>query len=281
MNGLFIVGTPIGNLHDITLRALVTLESVGLILTEDTRTTRKLLSAYELKTKLLSYTEQNHRHRLPRIMKALDTMDVALVSEAGMPRLSDPGAELVIEVISAGASLDTIPGPSDITTADPHASFPINEFTYLGFLPKNKAKRIHTLSTIKHQERPTLIFESPHRLQKTLETLIEVLGNRAVTICRELTKLHEEVFHGSLSDAIDKFAEPRGEFTLIVDASEFPNPTMNETEAFLEINRLSSIGFSPSQAIAQTVQNTTLSRRELYKKWLSKFRDSAVDDPAN
>ena len=273
MNSLFIVGTPIGNLHDITLRALQTLEKVSLILTEDTRTTRKLLSAYNIKTKSLSYNEHNHQHRLPGIMKDLESMDIALVSEAGMPRLSDPGAELVIAAIKQGVLVTTVPGPSAITAAVPLASFPVNEFTYLGFLPKRRSNRIHTLNSIQNQKRPTLIFESPHRLQRTLKDLIDVLGNRTVTICRELTKLHEETFHGSLSDALDEFTAPRGEFTLIVDALNLSIPTMNEHEAMDEIKRLSGLGFSPAKAVALTVQNTTLSRREMYNKWLSRFQD--------
>jgi len=273
MNSLFIVGTPIGNLQDITLRALQTLESVDLILTEDTRTTRKLLSAYGLKSRLLSYNEQNHQRRLPAIMKILESSNVALVSEAGMPRLSDPGTELVIEAIKGGVSISTIPGPSAITAAVPLASFQANEFTFLGFLPRIKSKRAHTLASIENQERPTVIFESPHRLRKTLQELVEILGNRQVTICREMTKLHEETYHGSLSDALETFISPRGEFTLIIDAVDFPAAAMTQAEALDEINRLSNLGFSPSKAVAQTVQNTDLSRRELYKKWLDKFRD--------
>jgi len=278
MNSLFIVGTPIGNLQDITLRALLTLDSVELILSEDTRTTRKLLSAYELRTKLLSYNEQNHKYRLPKIMQILETADVALVSEAGMPRVSDPGAELVIEAINAGASVTTIPGPSAITAAVPLAFFPMNEFTYLGFLPKRRANRLLSLNSIKDQNRPIVIFESPHRLIKTLHELIEVLGDRTITICRELTKMHEEVFHGSISTAMNQFADPRGEFTLIVNASDFSATVMDETKAFEEIERLSNMGVSPSRAIAQTVQNTNLSRQELYKKWLNKFRDTRHEE---
>jgi len=273
MNSLFILGTPIGNLRDITLRALETLESVDLILAEDTRTTRKLLSAYELKTRLLSYNEQNHQRRLPMIMRTLESADVALVSEAGMPRLSDPGAELVIEAIKAGISISTIPGPSALTAAISLASFQTNEFTYLGFLPRIKAKRAHTLASIENQDRPTVIFESPHRLRKTLHDLLAVLGNRHVTICREMTKLHEETYHGSLSDALATFISPRGEFTLIIDTAGSQMATMTQAQALDEINRLSNLGFSPSKAVAQTVRNTGLSRRELYSKWLDKFRD--------
>ena len=274
MNSLFILGTPIGNLRDITLRALETLESVHLILAEDTRTTRKLLSAYGLKTRLLSYNEQNHQRRLPGIMKTLESADVALVSEAGMPRLSDPGTELVIEAINKGGiSISTIPGPSALTAAVSLASFQANEFTYLGFLPRIKAKRAHTLASIKNQERPTVIFESPHRLRKTLQDLLAVLGNRHMTICREMTKFHEETYHGSLSDALATFISPRGEFTLIIDAVGSPMATMTQAEALDEINRLSNLGVSPSKAVAQTVRNTDLSRRELYSKWLDKFRD--------
>jgi len=214
---LYVIATPIGNLEDISLRALRLLREVKLIAAEDTRTTRHLLNAHNIKTPLTSYHEHSKRAKLDYILNYLEKEDLALVSEAGTPGLSDPGYELIVAAIERGISVVPIPGASAVITALVVSGLPTDQFLYLGFLPRRKGQRQRLLSSIVDEPRTIVAFETPHRLREALSDIEEILGNRRLSVCRELTKVHEEIFRGRVSQAREYFAEPRGEFTLVIE----------------------------------------------------------------
>jgi len=214
---LYVIATPIGNLEDISLRALRLLQEVQLIAAEDTRTTRHLLNAHNIKTPLTSYHEHSKRAKLDYLLDYLEKEDLALVSEAGMPGLSDPGYKLIVAAIERGISVVPIPGASAVITALVVSGLPTDQFIYLGFLPRRKGPRQRLLSSIVDEPRTIVAFETPHRLREALSDIEEILGNRRISICRELTKIHEEIFRGRVSQAREHFAEPRGEFSLVIE----------------------------------------------------------------
>jgi 16S rRNA (cytidine1402-2'-O)-methyltransferase len=214
---LYVVGTPIGNLEDISLRALRVLREVGLIAAEDTRKTRRLLSAYDIDTPLTSYHEHSRKAKLDHLLDHLEREDVALVSEAGMPGLSDPGYDLVVGAIDRGILVAPIPGPSAVITALVVSGLPTDQFVYVGFLPRRKGQRQRLLGSVSDESRTIVAFETRHRLTEALTDIGEILGDRRVCVCRELTKVHEEVFRGRVSQARERFAQPRGEFSLIIE----------------------------------------------------------------
>jgi len=213
---LYVVATPIGNLEDITLRALRVLGEAGLIAAEDTRTARKLLNRYNIKTRLTSYFEHNKRGKMPQLLEMLDEMDIALISEAGMPGISDPGYELIKGAIAKGAKVEVLPGASSLTTALAASGLPADQFVYLGFLPRKKGEKRRLLASVGEEPRTIVCFESPYRIVDSLQAMLETLGDRNVAVCRELTKLHEEVFRSTLSEAVGHFNKPRGEFTIVI-----------------------------------------------------------------
>lgn len=210
------VATPIGNLEDITLRALRVLGSVNLIAAEDTRTTRKLLNAHGIKTPLTSYFERNKLTKLSSILDKAQEGDVALVSEAGMPGISDPGLELIQGAVKREIKVIPIPGASAIATAVAISGFPVAQFIFLGFLPRKRGERRRLWQSLSCESRAIVAFESPHRLLASLQDLAEVWGEAEIVVCRELTKLYEEVFRGTIHEAVQYFHKPRGEFTLVV-----------------------------------------------------------------
>jgi 16S rRNA (cytidine1402-2'-O)-methyltransferase len=214
---LYVIATPIGNLEDISLRAIRILQEVKLIAAEDTRTTRHLLSAHNIKTPLTSYHEHSKRAKLDYLLNYLEKEDLALVSEAGMPGLSDPGYELIVAAIEHGISVVPIPGVSAVITALVVSGLPTDQFLYVGFLPRRKGQRQRLLSSIVDEPRTIVAFETPHRLREALNDIVESLGNRRISVCRELTKVHEEIFRGRVNQAREHFAEPRGEFTLVIE----------------------------------------------------------------
>jgi 16S rRNA (cytidine1402-2'-O)-methyltransferase len=214
---LYIIATPIGNLEDISLRALRLLQEVKLIAAEDTRTTRHLLNAHNIKTPLTSYHEHSKRAKLDYLLNYLEKEDLALVSEAGMPGLSDPGYELIVAAVERGISVVPIPGASAVTTALVVSGLPTDQFLYLGFLPRRKGQRQRLLSSIVDEPRTIVAFETPHRLKEALSDIEEILGNRRLSVCRELTKVHEEIFRGRVSQSREHFSEPKGEFSLVIE----------------------------------------------------------------
>jgi 16S rRNA (cytidine1402-2'-O)-methyltransferase len=214
---LYVIATPIGNLEDISLRALRLLREVKLIAAEDTRTTRRLLNAYDIKTPLTSYHEHSKRAKLDYLLGYLEEEDLALVSEAGMPGLSDPGYELIVAAIGRGISVVPIPGASAVVTALVVSGLPTDQFLYLGFLPRRQGQRQRLLSSIVDEPRSIVAFETRHRIREALSDIEETLGDRRLSVCRELTKVHEEIFRGSVSQAKEHFAEPRGEFSIVIE----------------------------------------------------------------
>ena len=217
MPALYVIATPIGNLEDISLRALRLLREVKLIAAEDTRTTRRLLTAYDIKTPLTSYHEHSKRAKLGYLLDYLEKEDLALVSEAGMPGLSDPGYELIVAAIERGISVVPIPGASAVITALVVSGLPTDQFVYVGFLPRRKGQRQRLLNSIAEERRTIVAFETRHRLTGVLNEIEEILGDRRLCVCRELTKVHEEIFRGRMSQAREHFAEPRGEFSLVIE----------------------------------------------------------------
>ena len=267
MPSLYIVSTPIGNLEDITLRALRILKEAYLIAAEDTRTTRKLLARYDIHTSLTSYHEHNKLQKIPAIIESLKEGDVALVSDAGTPGISDPGIELVQAAISNGFTVSPIPGPSAVITALGVAGIPANNFLFLGFLPRSKGQRHKILLPVSELPYTLVLFEAPHRLQQTLADLYDTLGDRTVVAVREATKIHEEVFRGTVSQCQAHFNQPRGEFTLVIDTKLLPKKYSN-LEAEDKLRSLVRDGASSREARNHVAAETGLSRRHVYKMWL-------------
>ncbi len=271
MPTLYVVTTPIGNLEDITLRALRVLGEVGLIAAEDTRVTKKLLARYEIPTPITSYHEHNRATKIPRLLAALEEKDVALVSDAGVPGLSDPGAELVAAAAEAGVRVVPVPGPSALTAAISVSGFVADGLVYLGFLPRKRGQRSKLLVGLRDERRPLVAFEAPHRLRASLDDISDALGDRRVVVCRELTKLHEEVFRGTVSEAIAHFTEPRGEFVLVLEGSgqsaEAPEQALKNAAEML--GRMFSEGAGSKEAVAIAAKEHGISRREAYRLWLA------------
>lgn len=216
---LYLVSTPIGNLEDITLRALRVLKEVDLVAAEDTRQTRRLLTHYNIRTPLTSYFEANQQVKGDKLIERLKAGEtIALVSDAGTPIISDPGYPLLRGCIEAEIPIIPIPGASAVVTAASISGLPLHNFTFEGFLSPKSGKRKRQLRVLADEERTLILFESPHRLRRFLEDVLEVMGERDIVIARELTKRFEEVFRGNVSKALEKFrnTEPRGEFTIVI-----------------------------------------------------------------
>ena len=278
MGVLYVVATPIGNLEDITLRALRVLGEVGLIAAEDTRTTRKLLNHYGIKTPLTSYHEHNRQAKIPFLVEALETMDVALVSEAGVPGISDPGRELVLEAVQAGALIRPVPGASALTAALAVSGLPVEGSLFLGFLPRRKGERRKLLESIASLSYTLVAFEAPHRLRSCLADALDVLGDRSVVVCRELTKLYEEIFRGPISEALGYFQQPKGEFCLVVEGATCTMPTADDGWVTSELQRLRAQGLKAKEAVATVGAASGRSHRELYRLWLESSRGTTGGD---
>lgn len=268
MSTLFIVATPIGNLEDITLRALRVLREVGLIAAEDTRTTRALLTHHGIRNRLLSYNEHNMRARTPQLLSALENGDVALVSEAGTPGVSDPGHQLLLAALDAGFAAVAVPGASAVITALAASGLPMREFTFIGFPPRRAGERLRFFAAVANEPRTLVFFESPHRLRRTLEDLRATLGDRRLAVCRELTKAYEEVFRGNVSDALAHFREPRGEFTLVIESATASAPVVKDEAVQAELRRLKSEGVRAKDTVAQVASAFGLPKRTVYRLWL-------------
>jgi 16S rRNA (cytidine1402-2'-O)-methyltransferase len=229
MGILYLVATPIGNLEDITLRAQRVLKEVSLIAAEDTRTARHLLTHFGITTPVTSYFEHNKIQKLQAILDALDQGDVAVISEAGMPGLSDPGYELVRAALEHEIRVVPIPGPSALTAALVASGLPTDAFVYLGFLPRQKSARRKLLRSVAAEPRTLVAYEAPHRVLAALDDIADLLGNRPISVARELTKLYEEFFRGTVEQARERFRarEPRGEFTLVIAGKNTEGRTQN------------------------------------------------------
>jgi 16S rRNA (cytidine1402-2'-O)-methyltransferase len=267
---LYLVSTPIGNLEDITLRALRVLREAAIIAAEDTRRTSRLLHHYQIGTGTTSFHAHNEREKAPALLNRLDAGDsIALVTDAGTPVLSDPGQHLVQAAIDRGIRVEAIPGPSAILTALVAAGLGSEGFTFLGFPPAKSEARKRWFGSNDHESRPLVIFEAPHRLLASLRDAQAALGDRAMVAARELTKLHEELVRGTISSTIAHFEEhePRGEFTLIFlpPAEEAPEAVMlTDDEAWIEFGHLTQNGLSRRDAIAALARRTQRPAREVY-----------------
>ena len=268
MPTLYVVATPIGNLEDVSLRALRILREVKLIAAEDTRITRRLLATYDIKTPTTSYHEHNKWSKLGYILNCLKDGDVALVCSAGMPGISDPGYELVVACTQQDIPVVPIPGPSVVITALAVSGLPTKRFNYIGFLPHKASERQHLLESIADEYGTIIALESPHRLQATLDDLLSILGDRKVAICRELTKIHEEIFRGRVSQAIEHFTETRGEFTLVIEGRGEKDKPQVTAEVEKQLHHLRLSGVTAKEAISRVAGETGLSKRELYRAWL-------------
>jgi 16S rRNA (cytidine1402-2'-O)-methyltransferase len=268
---LYLVSTPIGNLEDITVRALRILREVPLIAAEDTRRTARLLNHYQIDTRTTSFHAHNEREKLSRLLAHLEGgASLAVVTDAGTPVVSDPGQGLVREAIARGIRVEAIPGPSAILAALVASGMGAEGFTFLGFPPSKAKARKRWLGVIAGEERPVVIFEAPHRIIACLKDAAAAMGDREVVVCRELTKIHEERISGTITAAIERFErdEPRGEFTLVfapAPAAEVPEiAELTDDEAWHEFGRLTESGLSRREAIAALARKTGRPAREVY-----------------
>jgi len=285
------VATPIGNLEDITLRALRILREVAIVAAEDTRRTRKLLAHHGIPARVMSVHEHNERGRAPELIaRLLAGESIALVADAGTPALSDPGVDLVRHVAEAGIPVVPLPGPSAFIAALVASGLPSAPVTFLGFLPAAHGERGRALAAVRTLEHTLVIYEAPHRLLKTLRALLENLGDRRVAVARELTKIHEEVFRGGLREALQHFTEhpPRGEFTLVVagapaERGEAPSakttpdaddPKTGEAARAVLRDALKE-GVAPFEAVRRAAQATGLRRNAVYRMWLAIKQEAA------
>ncbi len=266
---LYLVGTPIGNLEDITFRALRVLKQADLIAAEDTRHTGKLLHHFRVNTPQISYHDHNTQQRIPQLVRKLQDGDaIALVTDAGMPGISDPGYELVCACVEADITVVPIPGPSAVVTAIAAAGLPCDRFTFEGFLPVKGKNRHARLEALKTESRTAVFYESPHRLLKTLADLVTVLGaDRRVVLARELTKRYEEFWRGTIGGAIAHYQStpPKGEFTLLLAPASAPSLSLSKTEITTELKSLLAQGQSRAEASRNLAQHSDLSKREIYQ----------------
>ena len=269
MGTLYLVATPIGNLEDMSPRAVRTLREARLIAAEDTRVTRKLLTHFDLHTPLTSYFEHNKLTKLDAILAALTEGDVALVSDAGTPTINDPGYELVKAALEAGHGVCPIPGPSAPVAALAASGLPTDSFLYLGYLPRKSSERKALVGQIANLSHTLIFLESPHRLLAALKDLEFCLGDRQIAVARELTKLHEEIWRGTISAAIEHFTqnEPRGEFTLVVGGRKKEEvKRWTEEKVLIAIKFGLKFGESPSALAKRVAQESGWERKEIYKR---------------
>lgn len=277
MGKLYVVGTPIGNLEDLTPRAARILGEVSLIAAEDTRVTRRLLSHLGIHVPMVSYNEHNQHQRLPALLEDLGSGDLALVTDAGMPAVSDPGSDLVAQAAAAGFQVEAVPGVSAVTTALSMSGMSGDGFLFLGFLPRKARERRAKLEGLTESTHTLVVFEAPHRLKATLRDILAVLGEREMSVCRELTKLYEEVFRGTASEALAHFREPRGEFVLVIRGVTTTAAASGPTDDQLEEagQRLASLrkdGVRAKDAVAQVSDALGMTKNRVYQMWVESGR---------
>ena len=268
---LYVVATPIGNLEDLTFRAKRVLEQADVIACEDTRHARILLTHYGIARPLVSYHEHNERERAATLVGRLRAgEDVALISDAGTPAVSDPGFPLIREAIASGCTVVVVPGPNAALAALTVAGLPTDRFVFLGFLPRRSGERRRALEALRTVPWTLVIYEAPHRLTPVLRDLRAALGDRRLALARELTKRFEEVFRGTISEALTHFAtqRPRGEFTLVVEGAPGAarvGASIEGRDARLTMRELLREGHSPKEAVAEVMRASGLPRREAYR----------------
>jgi 16S rRNA (cytidine1402-2'-O)-methyltransferase len=267
VGSLYLVATPIGNLEDISARALRILRSVPLIAAEDTRHSAKLLRHYDIHTPLTSFHEHSQPGVQARLLAALETGDLALISDAGTPLLNDPGYELVQAALQSGHMVTSIPGPSALLAALVVSGLPTDSFLYLGYLPRRRVERRRLLAQVSALPYTMVFLETPHRLVNSLQDLLEVLGDRQAAVARELTKLHEEIRRGPLSQAFAHFqtTPPRGEFTLVVAGKPTEKTVWSEAELRAALEERLAQNSSPSQIASALAAESGWPRRTIYQ----------------
>jgi 16S rRNA (cytidine1402-2'-O)-methyltransferase len=268
MSTLFLVATPIGNLEDISARAIRTLREVSLVAAEDTRETKKLMTRYQINTKVTSYHEHNKIEEIPRLLDKLGSFDIALVSDAGTPALNDPGYELVRAAIQAGHTVSPIPGSCAPIAALIVSGLPTDRFMFLGYFPRKKQERRKLMEEISTQTWTLIALETPHRLKASLEDLADTLGEkRQIVMARELTKLHEEVFRGSIQELLAHFdtSEPRGEITLVIAGYATSETVWPKERLMAQIQLLLNAQKSIPEISNQLAKESGWSRREIYR----------------
>jgi 16S rRNA (cytidine1402-2'-O)-methyltransferase len=273
---LYLVGTPIGNLEDITLRAIRILQSVDLIAAEDTRRTGKLLQHLAISTPQISYNQHNHHSRIQELISRLQQGEsLALVTDAGMPSISDPGVELVQAAIAQEITVIPIPGGTAVISALAASGLPTDRFIFEGFLPLKESDRASRLELFRSETKTIVLYEAPHRILKTLKDLATVVGDgREIVLARELTKIHEEFWRGTIGKAIDLYTnerQPKGEYTLVLGGAAETSLITSEAELKQELQQLLAQGLTRSQASRQLAKLTSLSRREIYQLELDDF----------
>lgn len=273
------VPTPIGNLEDVTFRAVRVLREVPLVLAEDTRHTRKLLAHYGISARLESYHQHNKRSRLHVILDRLSLEDIALVSDAGMPAVSDPGFELIEAAVKAGVGIEVLPGPSALVTAVVAAALPAPGFVFLGFLSRSTGDRRRQLQQVARLPYALVLYEAPHRVITTLRDVLTVLGDRDAVAARELTKVHEEIVRSNVSGLLQRYEqqEPRGEFTLVLrGATETAEDRTAEILDVLRQRRLQ--GQRGRDAVSDIMARYGLDRNDAYRLWIETGQEIGVDD---
>jgi 16S rRNA (cytidine1402-2'-O)-methyltransferase len=271
---LYLVATPIGNLGDITYRAVQILNQVNLIACEDTRHTHKLLQHYGIKTKTISYHEHNEQQRTQELLELIrNGSDVALVSDAGTPTVSDPGFRIVQAAVESGIPVVPIPGPSAVITALAVAGLPTDEFLFVGFLPSKATVRQNRLKQLVSVQATLIFYEAPHRLAATLKDAVSILGDRLAVVARELTKLHEQIRRGKLSELAQHYGAeetPKGEIVLLIDRTPLePAFTSLQSSVSEVVTRLEGEGMDHRLALKRAARELGLSRAEAYRQMLS------------
>lgn len=271
---LYIVATPIGNLEDITLRAIKTLKEADIIAAEDTRHTLKLLNHLGISKPLISYYKQNEKVKTEILMeKLIMGKNVALVSDAGTPIISDPGEEIVKVAIQNNIKVVPIPGPSALITALIASGMNAREFSFIGFLPVNKKEKDEILKEIAQDTKTLIFYEAPHKLISTLSEMENILGNRKICLARELTKIHEEFLIGEISDLLEKMQEPKGEYVIIVEGSKLSKKEievnkLNEMTVEEHYKYYENLGYEKKDIIKKIAKDRNVNKNEIYKLFL-------------
>lgn len=271
---LYLVPTPIGNLKDITLRALEILESVDEIAAEDTRQSLKLLNHFEIKKSLFSYHKHNEQGKSSNIIEKLKRgINIAIITDAGTPGISDPGSIIVEKCIEEGIPFEVLPGATAITTALVYSGLDTTKFIFRGFLPRENKDRIPVIEEVKNARDTLIFYEAPHRLLNTLSFLLDNLGDRNIAACRELTKLHEEIFRGTITDSINYFTEnrPRGEFVLVISGKSDEEIKTEKESQWIDLSieehleKVIADGINKKEAIKLVAKERGLAKKDVYK----------------
>jgi 16S rRNA (cytidine1402-2'-O)-methyltransferase len=270
MGTLYVVATPIGNLEDVGARALRILSEVSLVAAEDTRVARKLLARYGIEAKLMSFNDHSKPAKLRDLVDGLSRGDVAYVTDAGTPGISDPGASLVAAARAASHQVVPIPGPSAVVAALSAAGLNVGTFRFVGFLPRGTGPLRRFFEGLVISVDAVVAFESPNRLPRSLAVLAEVLPERRVVVCRELTKVHEEIFVGTADKAAKRFRESQGEMVLIIEgATGRVSEAPDEGALREEIGAMKAVGLTRAQAVPLLQRRHRVGRRQLYQLWLA------------